>query len=860
MRAWLYFIFFQLITVSLSGQVSLEKVTSNRLDKSKWVKAELSLRKAMRKGPATAETLYLLSHYYFNATYSTFQVDSAYKYTKLSQTALSGLSPREAERLKRLPLDSIQLLLHRRRIDSAAFERAKKTNTENSYQLFIDQFEKAAQTPSAIELRDEVAFVEALKRNTWMSFESFAKKYPHSHRTPEAKERYEKLLYEEKTKDQRLRSFVRFYDQFPSSPYRAVAQKKIFELSTASGSPKAFRNFIDQYISGNWVDRAKMILYKLSQDEGSTLFDPAWLTDSIKQVEKYNSSYWVPVIKGHAFGFMSESGEEVVSPRFQQISEDYLCGAVVDPLLITSSGLMARNGKLIYSGDVRNAKPLGLGYTLVSTDSLTFVLHDTGFNVGPSGVQEAQLPSDRVLTIKQNNKWGIFSLTGLSLLPFSFDAVSAFDSLILLTKNGKKILTTPSRIAAVTEGNNFSEEFVADDVRRWGDRHYWVRNGPLEGVIDANLTFIIPLDRQLLKFASFGFVQEKDDKVFVKGVRALEGKAFTSVSEQGNWIVGVTDRKKYFLYDRSLGELLEGDSSWHQAGVSFLRSGDSTRALLPSGQRMTLLNNSGFEMMAFQDTSAWLMLEEKKKKVIYDVLSGARLFALEADQLVPVSTSLFIVSKANKKGLISFDGKTLLNTEYDAIVSVGNNSFSILKDKKFGWYNATTKILIKPAFDRNIKPYNRSTWVAFREGGFGMISADGKPITSFEWEDIRYWTDSVAWVKKNFQWMLMDLHSRKVKLDRIRNFSVINESSKEILFMVQQDNAWGVMSNRRGVVVPIQYSDIVNLGSQEAPLYFAERHIEEAAISVVVYYDQHGKIIRRQALEADELEKIYCDN
>jgi hypothetical protein len=29
---------------------------------------------------------------------------------------------------------------------------------------------------------------------------------------------------------------------------------------------------------------------------------------------------------------------------------------------------------------------------------------------------------------------------------------------------------------------------------------------------------------------------------------------------------------------------------------------------------------------------------------------------------------------------------------------------------------------------------------------------------------------------------------------------------------------------------------------------------------VVVYYDQHGTIIRRQALETDEFEKIYCEN
>ena len=74
---------------------------------------------------------------------------------------------------------------------------------------------------------------------------------------------------------------------------------------------------------------------------------------------------------------------------------------------------------------------------------------------------------------------------------------------------------------------------------------------------------------------------------------------------------------------------------------------------------------------------------------------------------------------------------------------------SLLKDKKFGWYDARTKILIKPTFDRNVKMYHRGLWIAFKDKGYGFIPSDGKPKGNFEWEEIQYWTDSVAWVKKN---------------------------------------------------------------------------------------------------------------
>jgi hypothetical protein len=58
----------------------------------------------------------------------------------------------------------------------------------------------------------------------------------------------------------------------------------------------------------------------------------------------------------------------------------------------------------------------------------------------------------------------------------------------------------------------------------------------------------------------------------------------------------------------------------------------------------------------------------------------------------------------------------------------------------------------------------------------------------------------------------------------------------------------------------LTFTDIINLGSKDDPLYFTEKHVEEASIFVVIYYDRNGKLIRRQAYEPEEYEKIYCSN
>ena len=104
---------------------------------------------------------------------------------------------------------------------------------------------------------------------------------------------------------------------------------------------------------------------------------------------------------------------------------------------------------------------------------------------------------------------------------------------MVLTKNEKKILTTPARLGRVADKTEFKADFVFDDVRRWGPRQYWVRNGILEGVIDADLNFVIPPDRQTLRKTSFGFLRGKDDKLFIQGIFRLERDPYKIVTIHG---------------------------------------------------------------------------------------------------------------------------------------------------------------------------------------------------------------------------------------------------------------------------------------------------------------------------------------
>lgn len=844
--------------LTLSAQISPEKLAAGKMDKKKWQKTELAIRKALAKDTTSAEARYLLALFFFSLPNPAFDIDSAHRYVTKASRAFEGAAAKERERLRRVPLDSIRLRRLALDIDSAAFEKAKQLNTTISYQSFIDHYTDSRQRPSAIELRDEVAFLDVLKVNTWRSYEEYLRRYPASRRRTEAQERYDKLLFEDKTKDQRLQSFINFHEQYPASPYRAAAEKNIFEMSTASGSVNTYRWFLKHYPSGKYAVVASNILYKLQEADDDPL-RMGLMNDSLRHAEVLNRSYWVPVIKSGLFGFIDSDGNEVVTPRYSSLADDYRCGDIVANVLITSEGLVARNGKILWRGKFQSVEELNAGFVMVVSDSVKHVVHESGFVPVHEPMSDARGLANHFIATKKNGRWGVIAFSGFSLLPHAYNDVSAVDTVVLLTKNNKKIISTPYRMASASRHTTFKEDFVVDDFRRWGSQQYWVRNGSLEGVIDANLSFVIPLDRQILRKTSFGFLRGKEGKFYVKGISILENIPYKSVSEQGHWVKMKSVNDRHILYEKVLDITQEGDSAWFQGKLAFLSSGDSVKVFLPSGQKVSFQKNSPIQIREFQDSSAWLVMEERKKKVVIDAASGVKLFTMEFDQIDPAGHELFIVSRGGKKGIVGVDGKIVVPLEFDAIVATDYTTFSVLKDRKFGLYDARSKIFIKPIFERNLRAYNEKLHTAFRETGYAFVHPDGKPLGSFEWEEIQFWNDSTAWVKKNFQWILLDIYSQQRKLDRVRSFQIVKDAAEKI-YIVRQDNAFGVISSKKGIIVPIQYSDIVNIGNPDVPLYFTERHIEEAGISVVIYYDRNGKIIRRQALETEEFEKIYCDN
>lgn len=852
----LFLISYLLFSCSLQNP---ERLAVTHIEQKKWSAAESDLRKAFRKDTLNVEAKFVYAQYFLSDGNPAFNPDSASHYIKRASVAWAQTSVKQKERLQKLAIDSTTILAFGARVDSAAFERARTDNTIESYNYFITQYPLAIDHLEAIELRDEVAYVEALRKNTPAAFKHYVETYPQSQRVNDAEGRYEQLIYKERTASGSVENYKSFLVQFPESAYRNEAEKFIFEASTSSGIIDDYINFIKQYPTGPQSSKAKNILYYLMRAAGLKRpvdFD----NDSLRMLDERNKGYWVPFYKNGLYGFMNDDGMEVMGPQFESIDSSYLCGDVTSDFLVTSSGVFSRSGALLLKKTSTRATDLGDGFLKIIDGACETVVHQSGFQVGDNCVEDARLVADKFIALKKQDGWIVFALNAKPLLTSGYDDISTVDQLIVLKRYGKNIVVRASQVASVSPKKPLDESLVFDEVRAWGEGNLWVKNGALEGVIGQDLKFIIPLDRQVLVKTSFGFLTKKDSKFQVTGISPpLEQQSYDDVRDYGDWLELVSGSQST-LYKVSQQKIVATnlDSVWLRNRVIFAARNDSLHVYVGANLLASFERTAPINFISGGDTLVYFWVPERKNKVVYEASRGKRLFSADFEEITAVGRGLFIFKRKNS-GILRSDGKVVVPAEYETIVQSPKGYLALLRKNQFGLYDIDNQKLIKPQYSRGILPYAGDYFIGYKDG-YGIITANGNPVTGFEFDEIKYWNDSTAWVRKNFSWSILSLKDMSVKLNRIRSFQTIKDTAAEKIFRIQQDNHFGVVSSKKGVLIPPTFTEVINVGSTEKPFYFTEKHVEEADIYVVIYYNSQGKLVRKQVYEEEEYEKIYCDN
>lgn len=840
----------------LKGQTSAERSALNNLEKQRWDKVNSNLNKAIRKDSLSVTAHYIKSQYFFTPENPAYQIDSAYAFCMEALALFPAVDVREREKLNRIPLDSAVLVNLRIRIDSAAFGRAMHINTEEGYGNFLKSFPYAAQRERAEELRHEVAYLDALKENTYQSYYSFLTKYPDAERATEARRRYEKLLFTTLTADKKLATYKAFVRDYPNSPYRQDALDEIFEISTASGDPISFLNFLAENMDSRKAKVAREILFHLS---GNTTDDMV-LTDSLQAVQILSQGYLVPFLRDNQFGLMNSEGVDVLKNIGSELDHSYLCGNILEDIFITKDGVVARNGAMVYEGEVEEIEELGSGFLLITNASCRQLIHASGRVLSTDCLIDARVLAGRLLAIKMENRWALISFGGRLLTEYDFQDVKQIGEAIALQKGEHWFLKHPTSIGALADGMPLQWDTYFDAVEPWPANKIWTKKNGEESILDEDFQALIPPTNQKLTATFFGALGETVDSKILYNAALKNVGTFKNTKVYDPW-VGVQIETKWRLFDVSSKKILGApfDSINFTGPVAVGYRRDSMQVFFNKEVNQSFLR-MGIIFIPGKDSISFVCLQKGDEQQLYNS-HGEKLFHAEYDQIHYLGEGFFMVEKKKKKGLVQRDGKVVLPLEYDGIGGIIDaKTIPLLKTMKFGAFTIVSKKLIKPVYDKNVTPYGSDFLVAYKDGAYGFINWENKPQSKFEFEEVRYWNDSVAWVKKDYQWMLYALETKSVKRGMIKDYRLIKDTPEEKIAIIHEDTAYGVISNKKGTIIPATFSDIVNIGSAEKPFYMTEKYVEEASLFVVIYYNHEGKFLRRQAYEAEDYERIYCSN
>jgi tetratricopeptide (TPR) repeat protein len=829
-----------LISVSGYAQLNPEKAALNKIKKGEWRTAQKILKKALKKDSLNIEASYVYSVLYFSHRFYDFNVDTAHAMLNKTIRLYAQADLRSKKRLKRFPIDSAILSKLRTKIDSAAFEQAKSLNSEDAYIYFIKHYSDSRDIQMATELRDEAAFVSARKQNTHQSFQRFLHVYPNSRRAPEARQLFEKLLFESSTRNKTLRDYQNFVAANPTSPFAEPAIKEIFELSTLEGTESSFDNFIKQFPDSKYSYFAQSLLAHMLPDT------------SIDAVNRE----WIPFAENGRWGFMDETGAAMFQPILPSVHEKYFCEPMVEDFIHSDTAIIERSGRPILFGKFQQVTDLGAGFLLADIDTAKLVVHKSGWQPIEKPLTDAAIVGSRFLAIKSKVAWGLFALNGKQILDFAYDRITPSGSFLSLAKSGKEILVKLEGVIPYSKG---AEAIVADEIRSLGKNYFWIRNGSLEKVLNMDLKEIIPFDRHSISLGPIGFIIKKNSDLRVQGWPSLENISFSSLTIAEPWLV---TRKKNerpsLIHIPSQQEIATStDSVWFDQGFAAMKKKDSVQVWLSLTKSFTIPSSENYDIRMAKDSTVFILIRSKSKTAVHHAGTLVRLFTAPHGEIEPIQKNIFLITDRGKHGLLNEKGKTILKPNYDAIL-FSSGIFSLLKGKKFGSYNPATKKLIEPSFDSNLKPYGPNWTIARKEGKLAILKSNGQKQTDFEFDDLEFWSDTVALVVQNGKRSLYSIPRKKNYVENISALQVLEADSPEHLAIFKQNGFYGVMGNSSGIVVNPEFEEISHRVVNGSLIFIAAKPVDGATLHVT-YFQSNGKPMRSNLMLREMFEQMVCE-
>ncbi|MEM6298847.1 MAG: WG repeat-containing protein [Bacteroidota bacterium] len=863
--------FFVLCSVVLTGCVPSLKSIEKNLDKTAFTKAKIQFLKREIKIPIDPGAAYLEARFFADSANADFKIDSAYVRIRHAQVQLQTVDEKQQKELKKLFWDEEVFHRFQRRIERDAFLFFLEINNEEGYQEFRDRFPEALETEKARERQHQLAFATAQRENTYTAFQKFFQKYPEAEQAEEAEAQYEILLFQTKTQDNSLSSYEKFLAQYPETPYRKQVEERIYELFVRDAEIKTYEDFIRKYPENQFVGDAWQWLWWLTPEKGDFLryYPNAPEKSRFEATSQALKNRVFAFGAGEKLGFLTQTGKEIYAAEFFNTSEDLLCEGSLGNEWLPVYSEEGKQGAVSLLGekllDAKYDSVLEVGSATLKTclnGSCALVLKN-GTVISEGEYDDLQSLASGFIAFKKRDRWGVITQNNRLILEAKYDAITDFDAEHLLLHQYEKTalveksaLLKEEKEPALTFWRNSEwhvthETFLARQKgMRWG-----VQRTDGYQVIDfvADRLEETPRGWAVQKDGYWSLYDFKGKQIFLANAEEL------LIDEQG---FGVHVNGKWGAISPSYRTTIkpEYDSLvFIRGGGGLLFKGKQKFIFFQDQPAIEITKYKSFTIQFSDETEPYLVLESRaKRKGILDK-SGKEVVPFNYEDIT-ISNGYAVVTRYGKRGLIRLsDGKEVLKREYDGLVAEENSYFSLLKSRKFGIYHPEKDQFIAPLYEGLVQVLDTSGIFIVKDGGLGLIDKNRKTILPFDYEEIVFWSENTAWVKREEQWFLQTWSPTEKSLagpfESVR--FVTSEETTERLAFPYSAGKTQLWSDERGQIVASVYDDLWDIGMAE-PFYWAERAVEDGTYQVD-YLDKNGHVIFSQLLSEELYERMVCD-
>jgi hypothetical protein len=488
-----------------------------------YFKAKELFTASLKKHPSAAA--FGLATIYYRTDNPFHSIDSAYVYCNKAEETYSLASVKCKEKYKKLGYDYINVLELRASISSAFFQLAKKKNTCDGWNAFIDGHPWANEQFEAVFKRDSIAYSEVKAVNSAEQYQLFLENYPESNFVSDAQQALYVAQYREMTSSGKLAAYLEFMTKCPNNPFQLEAQDRVYEIATSTPSVEGVYAFISAYPKNRNVGKAWRYLYQLYMMDYSD-----------GQIDRFIASYpnypykeelekdlylyrlkLLPFKSENGFGCMDYTGSIIIAAQYEQLGffREGLASAmklgkygfidknnqVVIPFIYESVtdfengrsvvekdgkfGMIDRSGSAVFPIAFEDIGQLSEGLVYALKDSL-YGYYDRNFNqrIAPA-FEEAFAFAEGTAKVVVDGKQAFIDQYGSYLVPPVYESLQFFsDSLMIAEENG--------RFGLVNKSGQARTAFVYDQIASLTvNRALVVQNG-LIGYIDASGKQVIP--------------------------------------------------------------------------------------------------------------------------------------------------------------------------------------------------------------------------------------------------------------------------------------------------------------------------------------------------------------------------------